>query len=310
MVAKKRERGAIQKNFYYTKDGTIQFRKMIRGKLITGRTGMTKAHEVNKYAEDIRHQIISEHYKLKKDRKKQPKLNVLYKDWLKSKEHLSKNGFRTYKDNVNYYLKKGLPSNSSESRVYSLRRDYNVFARWCNKSGYAMQVLEGRTESEARTRVLNKKEIKKLFNVLYPKNFKDCIMFIYYTGARRKEAMAPKNEWLRKNNKGEYYLEVIKKGKNKRIIRISDQALTILKNRNMKFWSYSDQHLTKRFKFFARKANLEDTQLHDLRRTFGYELLVNGKDIAIVARLLGISIKVAYKHYTPLMVSDIDDFKI
>ena len=37
-------------------------------------------------------------------------------------------------------------------------------------------------------------------------------MFAYLTGSRRKEINAPKVEWLRQNNKGQYYLQVIKKG--------------------------------------------------------------------------------------------------
>ena len=77
--------------------------------------------------------------------------------------------------------------------------------------------------------------------------------------------------------------------------------MRILEQRNFDFWSYSDDWLTRRYQYMAKKANIKDTILHDLRRIFGYKLLVGGTDIAIVARLLGIDIKVAYKHYTPLL---------
>lgn len=307
-MAKKKQ--ILKRNFYFKADGSIEFRKMIRGDLITGRTGMTDPHKVNKQADDIRHKFIADYYKLEKEKVKQPSFNILLPKWIETLHGKSPNTIRTYKSNVNHYINKGLPTHRSKSRVNGVRRDYNIFARWCNKKGYEVEILKGKTESEARTRVLNKEERESLFKVLYPKDFKDCIMFIYYTGCRRKEAMSPKDEWLRKNDRGDYYLEVIKKGGYKRIIRISEQALSILKNRDMKFWSYSDQHLTRRYRYFAKKVGIGDTQLHDLRRTFGYELLVSGKDIAIVARLLGISIKVAYKHYTPLLVSEIDNFTL
>jgi len=318
-VAKKRDK--LKKNFYLTDDGTIQFRKMIRGNLITGRTGMTDIHQVNKYAEEIRHQLISQHYKLKSQKRKKAKLGSLIKKWLITKEGLEKETIRTYKDNATYYINNGLPKNCSPSRIKSVRRDYNIFARWCIKKGYDVEELKGETESEARIRVLNDDEIKRFFKACDQTNahwrykkkhqdFKDCMEFIHYTGARRKEANAPKKEWLRKNNNNEYYLEVIKKGGNKRVIRINEQALKVLKRRNFEFWNYDVQWLTKRYKHLCRQAGIHDTQLHDLRRTFGYRLLVGGTDIAIVARLLGISIKVAYKHYTPLMVSEIKNFTI
>ena len=319
MVAKKRHK--LKKNFYYTSDGTIQFRKMIRGKLITGRTGMTDPHKVNKHAEEIRHQIIAHHYKLQEQQTKQPNYNTLVNKWIATKQGLSKRTLETYYSNVNYYINNGISTDVSTSRVNALRRDYNIFARWCKKEGYEVDIIKGKTNSEARTRVLNDNELNRLWIACdmegtqkrYKKkhqDFKDCLQFIFYTGARRKEVKAPKKEWLRKNNDGNYYLQVVRKGGNKRIIRINKQALRILEQRNFEFWSYSDDWLTRRYQYMAKKANIKDTILHDLRRTFGYKLLVGGTDIAIVARLLGIDIKVAYKHYTPLLVSEIDNFTI
>ena len=102
-----KKRGKLKKNFYLTDDGTIQFRKMIRGNLITGRTGMTDVHQVNKYAEEIRHQLISQHYKLKSQKRKKAKLGSLVKKWLITKEGLEKETIRTYKDNATYYINNG-----------------------------------------------------------------------------------------------------------------------------------------------------------------------------------------------------------
>tara|TARA_R100000152_G_C6778477_1_gene209200 strand:- start:1944 stop:2900 length:957 start_codon:yes stop_codon:yes gene_type:complete len=318
-MAKKKQ--ILKKNFYFKSDGSIEFRKMIRGELITGRTGLEDPYKVNKQADEIRHRLISEYYQLKKEKIKKPNINILFSKWTKTLEGLRPSTIRTYTGNANYYIKNGLPIGRSVSRVNSVRRDYNIFARWCKRKGYNVEELEGETETEGRVRVLNDMELKQLWKACdmedahwrYKKkhqDFKDCLQFIYYTGARRIEAKAPKKEWLRKNNNNDYYLEVIKKGGKKRIIRVNKQALSILERRKFVFWEYEEQWLTKRYKYLARKGGLTDTNLHDLRRTFGYKLLVSGTDISIVARLLGISIKVAYKHYTPLLVSEIDNFTL
>ena len=283
---------------------------MIRGDLITGSTGMVSIREVNKSASDIKHRIISEFYALKKESQKQPKYKDLIKKWLITKAHLSPETVRTYENNVNYYYSNGLPNGCSISRVNSVRRDWNVFARWCIGLGYDIEKLEGSTESEGRLRVFSDSELSAILDIIKPKDLNDCFRFGFLTGARRKEYCAPKKEWLRQNNDGGYYLQVVKKGGYKRIVRVNEQAVSILEGRNWAFWNYTKGHLTTYFKIWARRAGVSDAKTHDLRRTFGFNLLNSGTDIAIVARLLGISVKVADKHYTPLLTSNISDFKL
>lgn len=308
-MAKKRVR--LAKNFYYSNSGSIQFRKMVRGELITGRTGLYDPHKVNKLALDLSNRFINEHFQLvkKKPKKKKVQLKKLKKQFLKSKSHLSANTIRTYKSNLNVYMNGGLPNNKSKSYVNGVRRDWNIFSRWCKKMGYDIPVLKGDVKSEGRMRVVTEDEMNSIITVIESQDLKDCLLFIYYTGARRKEANKPKREWLRKNNRGGYYLQVIKKGGYKRIIRVNNQAMDIIKQRNYEFWSFDVQWLTRGFKRYARKAGVRDVHLHDLRRTFGYNCLVKEKmDISIVARLLGISLKVCMEHYTPILTSDIEDF--
>ena len=307
-MSKKR---VLKKNFYFTNDGGIVFRQMIRGDLIAGRTGMTDPRKVNKNASQIKHRIISEYYQLKKQKEKRPNFIFLKDKWLKRYKNYPKSTYNTYKYNVETYLKNfEFPDNISKSRENAIRRDMNIFLRWCRRQGYKVDILKCATESEGRLRVLSEDELNNLFSIIKPIDLKDCFMFAYLTGSRRKEINAPKIEWLRQNNKGQYYLQVIKKGGYKRIIRINNDALNILKERNFVFWDYSTSWLTRRMSYYSKKANINDVIFHDLRRTFGYNLLVKGHDIAIVARLLGISIKVAEKHYTPLLTADIGDFTL
>ena len=310
-MAKKRVK--LAKNFYYSNTGSIQFRKMVRGELITGRTGLFDPHTVNKLATDLTNKFINEHYQLVKPdpKKKQIRYNVLLKEFLEAKSHLSPNTVRTYSSNLRACLKNGISKDWSKSYQNAVRRDWNIFTRWCNRRGYDVKLRSGDVKSEGRMRILTRSELDLILNNVITTDLRDCIEFIYYTGARRKEINSPKKEWLRKNDRGDYYLQVVKKGGYKRIVRVNSQALQILKRRDFEFWSFRKQWLTRGFKRYARKAGVKDVQVHDLRRTFGYNCLVKEKmDISIVARLLGISLKVCMDHYTPLLPSDIEDFKI
>ena len=310
----------LAKNFYYNSSGSIEFRKMIRGELITGRTGITDPRKLNKLAPDIANRFINEHYQLKKPSKKQPQSRLLFKQFLisKQKQGCSHHTIRTYKTNIGKYLQDRIPitrernGNKFVSKSYqnAIRRDYNIFARWCQREGYDIKLLKGNVKSESRMRVLSESEFESIISVIPNTNLADCYKFIYYTGARRKEVHAPKSEWLRQNNKGDYYLQVIKKGGSPRIIRINNQALDILKKREFVFWDFSMDWITRAFKKYSNEVGITDVQVHDIRRTFGYNLLVNGIDIAIIARLLGISMKVAEEHYTPLLPANVEDFTI
>lgn len=297
----------LKANFYRHKSGRIFFKQVIKGEFIHGPTGTSDAREVNRNAKEIRQRIINQHFGLQKEEENQKSLHYLRLEWLKTKKHLRSSTYNAYNANTLYYLKKGFP-NASISRVNAIRRDWNIFMRWCIKRGYDVELLDGDTDSEGRMRVFSDDELKKIFSVVVPKDLNDCFRFGYYTGARRNEFAAPNNDNLRSNN-GLYYLEVVKKGGRKRIIRINKQALGILKGRNWEFWAYTPLHLTKYFKKFARKAGVGDAKLHDLRRTFGYNLLMKGTDIYTVSKLLGhSSVKVTEKHYLPLLPVKIEDF--
>ena len=54
---------------------------------------------------------------------------------------------------------------------------------------------------------------------------------------------------------------------------------------------------------------MPDIRFHDLRRTFGYNLIRQGRPIYEVSKLLGHSSETTMKHhYAPLIATKIDDF--
>ena len=56
---------------------------------------------------------------------------------------------------------------------------------------------------------------------------------------------------------------------------------------------------------------VKDGRFHDLRRTFGLNLIKQGMGIYEVSKLLGhASVRTTEKHYAPLLVTQIRDFKL
>ena len=56
---------------------------------------------------------------------------------------------------------------------------------------------------------------------------------------------------------------------------------------------------------------IKNGRFHDLRRTFGLNLIKQGRTIYEVSKLLGhSSVRTTEKHYAPLLVSEISDFKL
>ena len=206
---------------------------------------------------------------------------------------------------LNSYLKnKPLPTNVTSKAIHI--RTINSCWNWGLKKGHVTKAnkLDGNTKGEARTRVFNKDELKMIFTELKDNHFNSFVRFAYYTGARSGE--------IRRLNKGQIHngiIEVIGKT-GKRFIKLNNQAQHIICNTNT-LWSYSKDYVTHKFKNEMRKLSISDARFHDLRRTFGYNLIKNGIDIYKVSKLLGHkSIKTTEEHYSPLTVMDIKDFVI
>ena len=95
-----------------------------------------------------------------------------------------------------------------------------------------------------------------------------------------------------------------------RFIKLNSQAQHILYSTE-KIWQYTGDFITKKFKWNVRRLNIKDARFHDLRRTFGLNLIKAGMPIFEVSKLLGhTSVKTTQEHYAPLLVDDIKDFTL
>lgn len=85
---------------------------------------------------------------------------------------------------------------------------------------------------------------------------------------------------------------------------MNSQALDIINNRT-ELWNYTNSFVSHKFKKEARRLNIRNVRFHDLRRTFGYNLIKQEKPIYEVSKLLGhTNVSTTERHYAPLQVSD------
>ena len=104
----------------------------------------------------------------------------------------------------------------------------------------------------------------------------------------------------------EYILAFGKTGK--RIIKLNTQAQEII-NSVDSLWNYSKNYVCHKFKKEVRRLGIKDARFHDLRRTFGYNLIKQGRPIYEVSKLLGhSSVTTTERHYAPLLTTEIEDF--
>ena len=76
-------------------------------------------------------------------------------------------------------------------------------------------------------------------------------------------------------------------------------------------WSYSKDYVSHKFKKEVRKLGISNARFHDLRRTFGLNLIKQGMSIYKVSKLLGHkSVRSTEQHYAPLLTMEIEDFTL
>ena len=124
----------------------------------------------------------------------------------------------------------------------------------------------------------------------------------YYTGARSGEIRFISRENIFSNH-------IVAYGKSgKRLIKMNNQAQEIISGLD-ELWDYSKDFVSHKFKKEARRLGIPDIRFHDLRRTFGYNLIRQGRPIYEISKLLGhSSVITTERHYAPLLTTEIDDF--
>ena len=103
---------------------------------------------------------------------------------------------------------------------------------------------------------------------------------------------------------------VVKGKTGRRIIKLNSQTQEIIKHQDP-VWSYRKDFVSHKFKKEIRRLGIKDARFHDLRRTFGLNLIKQGMSIYKVSKLLGhSSVRTTEQHYAPLLTVEIEDFEL
>ena len=95
-----------------------------------------------------------------------------------------------------------------------------------------------------------------------------------------------------------------------RIVKLNCQAKKIINAQNT-LWTYRRDYVSHKFKKEIRKLGIKNGRFHDLRRTFGLNLIKQGMSIYKVSKLLGHkSVRTTEQHYAPLLTVEIEDFEL
>lgn len=160
-----------------------------------------------------------------------------------------------------------------------------------------------------RIRVLSKEEISKLFLIIDDTELKDVFRVYLSTGARRAELLKPKFTWDNVDFKSNMVRFEGKGGKTRQV-PMSPVVAEILSKRlteDLKYpFRYGQDHVSHKLRDYYREADIENANLHTLRKTFGSLLIQEGyADIYMVSKLLGhSSLRVTERHYIHLLEED------
>ena len=225
--------------------------------------------------------------------------------FLKANTKRSKNTQKLYKYVLRSYINdKPLPTNPNSRAIFI--RTINACWNWGLKQGLIDKAnkLEGDTRGEPRKRVYTADELDLLFNQITDKDFNTFVHFAYYTGARSGEIRSLSRENVLDES-------LVVNGKTgRRIVKLNSQAQKIMQHQDP-LWSYSKDYVSHSFKKEVRKLGIKDARFHDLRRTFGLNLIKQGMSIYKVSKLLGhSSVRTTEQHYAPLLTVEIEDFEL
>ena len=265
----------------------------------------TRCYETaKKVTPQIEKQILSELINGASEKKPQTiSFNNLVERYLQYQGHdWAKSTKERNKGLLNKYLVNGLPANKTTKAMTI--RVINACNNWGFKHGLINQPIkiEGGSKWELRNRVLSDSELKTLLDEIKDNRFNLFVRFAYYTGARSGEIRSISRENIFSNH-------IVAYGKSgKRLIKLNHQAQEILDGLD-ELWDYTKDFVSHKFKKEARKLGIPDIRFHDLRRTFGYNLIRQGRPIYEVSKLLGhSSVTTTERHYAPLLATEIDDF--
>jgi len=223
--------------------------------------------------------------------------------FLKANTKRSKNTQKLYKYILRSYINdNSLPTNPNTRAIFI--RTINACWNWGLKQGLIDKAnkFEGDTKGEPRQRVYTAYELDLLFNQITDEDFNTFVHFAYYTGARSGEIRSLSRENVLDES-------LVVNGKTgRRIVKLNSQAQKIMQHQDP-LWSYRKDFVSHKFKKEVRRLGIKDARFHDLRRTFGLNLIKQGMSIYKVSKLLGhSSVRTTEQHYAPLLTVEIEDF--
>ena len=193
---------------------------------------------------------------------------------------------------------KTLPVNNASTDTF--KRRLNAVINWGIRNSYECRDLKKFKLSSppARLRVFTPDEINLIINHFEPLHFRRFVEFAYNTGGRSGEIRVLKSINLKDGN-------LFVKGKTGHRTIVLNQRATKL----LDWFNYRKEYVSNRFKKECRKHGIKNARFHDIRRTFGYRLILNGMSIYHVSKLLGhSSVTTTERHYAPLMATEIEEF--
>jgi len=229
-------------------------------------------------------------------------IKILIKQFLAADHGWSQSTYSIYREKLRYYFKNGLPDNATSRSM--VIRCVNRMNRWAYENNLIPEInrLDGGSRWEHRLRTFNDDELKLILNDVKPNHFQLFVCFAYYTGARRGEICALTEDNIRE--------EFVSGKSGKRRIKLNRQAKAVL-NEAGRLWDYRPAYVTQTFKKNLRNLGIKNGRFHDLRRTFGYNLIKQGMPIYQLSKLLGhSSVTTTEKHYAPLLATDIGEFSL
>lgn len=198
---------------------------------------------------------------------------------------------RTLKAFFNYLIDREYISKNPVNRVEVPKRD--------------------QTSSNTNVRFLTMDEIERLFSVIDSKDFEDLVKVYLNTGARRSEVLPPKLTWQNVDFKNRT-LQPTVKGGGTNTINMNETVYSILKRRydddNKYPFDFSPDWTYRKIKKYYNEADIENANVHTLRKTFGSLLLQRGTPLKVVSQLLGhCSVTVTENHYAALLEDNLQD---
>ena len=282
----------------YQKKGTYYLSVSLDGKRKV-QSLQTKSYPVaKKLKQHVEFELLKELHGLNQKSKKialkdlAPKYLIYDHDWSPATREHAKYVLKSYLTSTI------LPINSASAD--SFKRRLNAVINWGVRQGYECIDLKKFKlfSPPARLRVFTPDEIKIIINDFEPIGFRKFCEFAYNTGGRSGEIRVLSDDNLKNGN-------LLVKGKTGFRTIVLNQRATVL----LDWFNYSKDNVSHRFKKECRRYGIKDGRFHDLRRTFGYKLILNGMPIYHVSKLLGhSSVTTTERHYAPLMATEIEEF--